>query len=285
MPLEAVVVDAGDNVPADESDEGAAPESLSDAELAAALGETETPETPAEEVEPEKVDEPVEPAAKPAPVSQEEFDKLKKKMENQELFLQRQGTEVGQLRKMREQLQNLAKEKRALAEEQLLTDPSKAMDTHAEARDVEKQVANAEIQEQFEANRQAIQTAFPDYEARVNDIAEAALEMGIPPEHIANYRANPYGTPVSILTPYVRAAVLRKHYFEKASLADKLVSQLKDLQTNTGTFAKKLKAAALTAPVIKSAGGSHTEGSDSVDEAQITDLSYAEIERLLKASK
>jgi len=287
MAIESAVMEqAGDNAPspAENQDEGAAPESLSDAELAEALkqpAESDTPEPQAEGVEEPEKEQAPEPTDT-APVSKEEFDKLKKKMENQELFIQRQGTEVGQLRKLKEKLVAAAKEKRELAEEQLLVNPTQAMDTHADAREVERQIRQVEQSEQLEANRDAIHAAFPDYESRIEDIAITSLEMGIPPELVENYRKNPYGTNVNTLIPYVRAAALRKHYFTQASLAQKLKEQLTDLSTNTGGVSKKLKEAARQQPAIKSAGGSHLGGIDAIDEGDITNLSYAEIERLLK---
>lgn len=283
---ETAILD-GDNAPTEEVDsEGAAPSELSDAELDAALGEpsesdheTETTEQPAEEGEPE--DTVTKETKSPLPTP-EEYAALKKKVENQELFIQRQGTEVGQLRKLREGLEKIAAEKRALVQEQLLTDPAKALDTHAEAREAEAQVKQAQANEQLEANREAIQAAFPDYDNRIDDIVAAAREMGTPDEYLENFRRNPYATPISILVPYVRAANLRKFYFEKAQLVDKLTTQLNELNKSQGSFTKKLKEVASSAPVITSKGGSHTSGKlGSIDESQITELSYAEIERLL----
>ena len=301
----AVIEQAGDNAPSPAIiEEGAALDSFSDAELDAAIlanAKTETAKDPAEGIEDpvataaaakaaeeaaaaaKAAEEAAAAAAKTETVTKEEFDKLKKKMENQELFIQRQGTEVGTLRKLRDQLTALAKEKRAQAEEQLLTNPSQAMDTHAEARELEKRANDTGAQEQYEANRAAINAAFPDFEKRIDDIVAASLEMGIPQANLDNFKRDPYATPIATLTPYVRAAVIRKHYLDKATLVDKMALQLKELSAGTTNFTKNLKDAALKSPSIKAAGGGATEGSlGSIDESQIPDLSYAEIERLLK---
>jgi hypothetical protein len=264
-------------IAAEPAEEGAAPESLAYSELEKALLADDpeaTAEPQAEAVVPD-------PEAKPEMVSREEYDKLEKQLKDKELFIQRQGTEIGQARKLKESLLKIAQEKRAKAEEQLTTDPVAALDSHAEAREAEREANEAGVAEAIEANKFALQEHLPGYEDRIESIAAAALEMGVPPEYVENYKRNPYATPIGVLLPYARAAALREQTLAKTALVDKLQAQLKEF--TSGNFSRKISEVAKKAPVVTGKGSAQSvSGTDDVDESMIHNLSDAEIERLLK---
>jgi hypothetical protein len=251
----------GDNLPTvTDADVEVGPAAITDAELETQLSETpETETTP----EPEVV-----------PVPKQEFEALKKKVEHQELFIQRQGTEVGELRKLRDNLVVTMQRKRAEAQDSISVNPIAAMDAHAEAQVAAQQIQSINIQEAIQINKNQILTAIPDYQSRIQDIATEAKSMGVPEPMVQQYLANPYATPVGVLLPYIKAAELRKQFTE---LQKKQAPQTEKVMQNITNAAKR--GTTLTAK----ASSSTKSGTQNLSSNDIAMLSEAELDRLLNS--
>jgi DNA repair exonuclease SbcCD ATPase subunit len=150
--------------------------------------ETEVIETKAEEVKAEDV--------KTEQVETKEADvddgkaRLEKQVKDKEEFIQRQAQEIGQLRKVLEDIQRNIPQNPD--EQAYYENPQMAVEQVIRQR--EMLAYQARVQEQLaeKENETTIKTQVPDIESMIDDIAALALKDGAAPEIVRQFKSRPY---------------------------------------------------------------------------------------------
>ena len=292
--------------PAEDQTDVIDPTSLSDEELEKHLsgeGSEENIEASAEEETPEETvgseeevsEEGSEPSGEESPVSEEEesssdtidseLEKLRKRVQDKEEFIQRQAREIGELRKLvREALgaetvgteQGLQqKGEEGLNDEVFFEKPVEAV-----KKTVEQILAERERQIQAEAQRaleveKTVKERVPDFEKYIDEIAELAKEDGYPDEAIAAFKANPYmGSDPHVLLSYARRV-------EAARQLNQLKAELEKAKKAPEEFLKKIQKAASGTSTLSNVAPSTPKDRTEFSEKTITSLSDAELDKLL----
>lgn len=215
------------------------------------------------------------------------LEELNKKLSDKEIFIQRQGTEIGELRKARQFYQEQIQIAQQNFQDKFNTDPVGAMNDYGYVQQAQQAINNIDAAEFAQKNAQYIHQLYPDYPQIVEDVAKYGESIGVPKDFIDNYRRNPYGTDVRTLIPYVEGAKRMKTYGEKDSLIDSLKKQVADLDkiTDEETVTEKIAAASKKTSVItgKASDGNTKKPTDGLDEKNISSLSDADLEAMLKS--
>jgi hypothetical protein len=272
---------------------------LNDAELEKAISNqgtiTKEKETAATPVKPEvKVEpKPVTPAPVEKPedvqVMKERLEKLEKQVNEKEKVLQRQGTEIGELRKARAYYEEQAKTLYAQFQEKFYENPSESMQAYNQSAQAVQQAQQIEAVERIQVNKQYIYQAYPEYDTMINDIAEYGKAIGVPDEQVENFKRNPYSTDVRALIPYVEGAKRMKAEKTNNELIEQLRKQVEELdkETDEETVVQKIALAAKKGTVItaKSGDGTTKVKTDGLNETNIPDITDADLDALLKEAK
>jgi len=277
---------------------------LDDEELERMLIEPDEPvqgeEEPSRDQEEEKPQEgheqePSEEDATPAgPAEEDELAKLKKQLEEKEKFIQRQGTEIGSLRKivaeLKESTEKLWQKPAASTADGDIPDedtPAEEMIYKDPAAVIDARIAFTKAREAM--NRQKIMEAVPDITnpEYLEKLADVARESGDSETVIAAFKADPF-----MFNP--DAVIELKRRLEeknKTSEADQLRAQLAEMQKKlealTGAEEKmneQIKKVA-NEPAVLDAGsgqGSSTDVPEAISEEQLASLSDAELDEFLK---
>lgn len=286
MSQEAAVVVEEQKAP--EAAEDVSLPSLSDAELDAAIsqseGEKETepeaavkPEAKTPEVKPKEPEKETSEMA----VLKAEVEKLAKQLKDKDAFISRQGNEIGDLRRAKQFYEQQAADHRKRFNEEYLVDPAKAMDSYNQSIQAQRSAQQMQAMEVMAANKATIDKMYPEYPSMIDDIVEYGKSIGVPPSQIENFKQNPYGTDPGILIPYVEGAKLMKKA-QYVELIKKQVAEL-DEMGDEDTVSRKIAAATQKGPGI-SAGlaGSTGKGRAAVTVDDVSSLSDAELDALLK---
>lgn len=277
---------------------------IGDAELEKALqaGTEKNPEVKAKETPVVKAEE------KPAPVKQtpaqepvvkatpddeiaslkKQIEQLNKRLTDKEIFIQKQGTEIGELRKARQFYEEQIKIAQEKFDELINTDPRQAMNAYSYTQQAQHAIDQIDAAEFIRQNAGFINQLYPDYESLVEEVAKYGEQIGVPKEFVENYRKNPYATPVQTLIPYVEGAKLARKYAGKDRLLETLKKQVAELDamTNEETVTTKIAAASKRTPAITArvSDGNTKKPTDGFNSKNIANLSYAELEEMLKQS-
>ena len=205
--------------------------------------DTPPADPPADEDDTPPADEP--PAQDDTPPMEETVESLKvklaeaaereqqavRRMSDKESFIQRQGNELGELRKLTktdpEELRN-----------QFDEDPVAAVNKMNAMRDAETREIELSAEIEQEQNKSTVLQSVPDFEDMVDDIAKLAITDGAPTEIVAQFRANPYTTPapalmnmVSRVRTNMRVTALEKELADskksKASMLENIANAAK----------------------------------------------------------
>lgn len=222
-------------------------------------------------------------------VIKEELERLKKRVQDKEQFIQRQGTEIGELRKARAYYEDQAKLLMEQFQAKFYENPNEAMNAYGQAGQATQMAQQAQLMESIQVNKQYIHQVYPEYETMINDIAEYGDVIGVPKDQIESFKQNPYATDIRVLIPYVEGAKRYKQEKTQSSLIEQLKKQVEELDKDTSedTVLQKITAAARKNPAItaKSGDGMTIAKTDGLNENNIADLSDADLDALLKEAK
>ena len=240
-------------------------------------GEKESTTTPPDDSEGDKTAE-----GAPAPVEaddpakmREELDRLRKQVGDKEKYIQDRNREVGELRK---QLRDEASKLREGVPDLFMESPVKAIENVLMAREREERAAMLEMESAWDENKAKVLAFSPNFESRVEEIAEIAKGDGVPPEMVRAFKTNPYATSPQLLHALLKRADDAK---ELKTLRDRLVKEKKE---KDGVAERIAKAAAKTSGVTgKTPGASpSSDRFKNVTESDLDDLSDADLDALLE---
>lgn len=228
-----------------------------------------TPEVPGQEQPP------------PAPTIEERMARLEEQLAEKERFIQRQGNEIGILRKQvgRPQI-DIAKAREEI-NQQFQTDPAAAVQNMERLRSYV-----------MEVQREQAANTVPDLPDLMDDICEIARAEGEHENKLQAFRQDPYRVPLPVLYDYaVRARAYRYAKAKSAENAElqKQITQLRGRATEE--VAARIDHAAKASPVIRGGTGGGTSSTrdatshSRLTESQIPNLSYEELNTLLSKRK
>lgn len=217
----------------------------------------------------------------PQPTIEERIAALEQQIQEKERFIQRQGNEIGILRKQVSRPQIDFQKAREEINQQFQTDPAAAM------HNMELLRRRAE-----EVRREQTSGLVPDLPELIEDICEIAKAEGEHDNTLAAFRQDPLRVPAAILYDYaVRARAYRYAKVKSAENAElqKQITQLRGRATEE--VAARIDQAAKSSPVIRGVTGGGTSSTrdatqgSRLTESQIPHLSDAELKTLLSKRK
>lgn len=246
-------------------------------------------ETPKEEPKEEPV-EPEPPKEEPFSVSKEEWDKLQKRLDEKEKFINRQADEVGKRRKSEEQLrQEVFNLRTQLSGENV--NHVEAMDIQNAIREREAQLDEAEIRTITEFNRNTVKSFVAEPESLMDEMIELAKEDGQTDESIRAFRDNIYREPPGTLINLAKRAEMRKEMRNKDAIIaskDAEIASLKaELETVRGKPKEVLKniERALREPAqMTNKSGQASSTKETIEPSQIPHMTDEELERAIRES-
>jgi len=241
-----------------------------------------TPE-PAGEVTPGQPEGAPQSEQPPAPemTIEERMARLESQLAEKERFIQRQGNEIGILRKQVGRPQVDFEKAREDINQQFQTDPAGAM---------AKMEALKRYAEQM--RRDQTSSAVPDLPEIMDDICEIARAEGYDENVLNAFRQDPYRTPVHVLYDYAVRARAYRYAKGISAEAHTLRTQLAQMRGKaTEEVAARIDHAARSSPVIRAGTGGGTSSArdatshSRLSEAQIPNLSDEELQSLLSKRK
>ena len=241
----------------------------------------EVEETQAVEEVKEEVKE--EPPPEEFKVSKEEWEKVQKRLEEKEKFIQRQANEVGKRRKSEEQLrQEVYALKTQLAGDGV--NHVEAMEIQDAIREREAQLTEAELRTITEFNRNTVKTFIPEPESLLDDMVELLKEDGQDDGAIRMFRDNPYKESPGVLINLGKRAELRRESRNKDAKIASLEAELASLRGQPKEVLKKIEKALKEPSQMTNNSGQASSTKQTIDDSQIPHMTDAELERLLKES-
>jgi type II secretory pathway component PulJ len=214
-----------------------------------------------EEKLPEQKAEPVEKESKPVEKQEEkppeekaaapettpietEVEKLRKRVEAQDRFIQQQGTEIGLLRKQNppdyaakiQEIRNL-----------YLTDPVAAHEAQVqltqEINSAREQEQAVRMQEEVVKNRQIVTSLAPDFESNIEDLSALIVEDGAPVEYVNNFKQNPYLLNAETLYQMHKRVVYKRENAVLKTENAQLKQQIEELKKKPDELLKRVEEA------------------------------------------
>ena len=259
-------------------------EEMTDAEITEAA-EAETQETVEEHPETPEVT--IEDVQKELQDTKAELEKRLKQNRDKELFIQRQGNELGELRKIKDALIKRREELDSIdPTEQMVNDPQGFRNTPYEKANIDRDLRNVEDQErqlQFRAQRdQAEQVLLGtsddpgpahDIYDNIGTIKEILKDGGDPPEAIERFTQDPFSFPPGIVRSLNAQARLAR---ENAELRE----EIGKLKEKPSSVLKNIERTART-PLKNQAGAPKTTDYADLTDEEIAGMSNEDIDKLL----
>ena len=205
----------------------------------------------------------------------EQIEKLNKSYENAQQLIARQGNELGELRKLRDEPQ-----------------PEPTVDEDLEAfaknpREFAKQTYQQELQAEkarreqervmVEANRQFINQRIPNFSEMMGDIREDFKSEGASDEALVNLENELIGNPTTAI--YVAKAI------QAQKEATDLKAQLEEARKKPNEFLAKIQAASRKSPSLSSKVGTSSKAKPTkLNNGDITSLSDEDLDKLISES-
>lgn len=200
----------------------------------------------------------------------EEIAKLQKMNEDARTYIGQQSTELGQLRKQAQELNNPdVKPEDAMNE---FVQGPKEFTKKAVLEELEKrEQLKVQNMQQVQQNRQWVESQIPEFQELTTDLIEAAQKQGIQGANMEmlnhELRVNPWG-----VLQFARSVKLEK---ELNALKNQTQASIDKTQTVVEKAGAKSKKTSVTA-------GSGLSGNEKPDASQLSSMSLAELDQLLK---
>lgn len=198
----------------------------------------------------------------------DETVKLRKRVEDQDRFIQRLGTEIGLLKKETpEDVQKRLKEVRDTYNEMALTDPFAAKAYLDQKISEENQRQQAQQQQAFIAKVQQtkadVTSHAPEFETSIEDIATLMQQDGANAQVVDQFRRMPYLFDSALVVNLTKRALQAKEITGLKSEVERLTKENQELRQKPGQLVDKIEqAASQTRPMTgKTGGASAADGS------------------------
>ena len=239
-------------------------------------------ETPKEEPKEEPV-EPKPPKEEPFSVSKEDWDKLQRRLDEKEKFINRQADEVGKRRKSEEQLrQEVFNLRTQLSGENV--NHVEAMDIQNAIREREAQLDEAEIHTITEFNRNTVKSFVAEPESLMDEMIELAKEDGQTDESIRAFRDNIYREPPGTLINLAKRAEMRKEMRNKDAEIASLKAELESLKGKPKEVLKNIEKALREPTQMTNKSGQASSTKETIEPSQIPHMTDEELERAIRES-
>ncbi len=212
-------------------------------------------------------------------VSKEEWEKSQKRLKDQELYIQRRGNEIGELRKA---LDELIRTKQEGLQEKWVADPQQAMDDTMAIRNAQRDQQMLNELERIENTKMSIRKLVPDFDSLVDDMAEIVKLDCFHPNAIAQFRANPYVENLGVLFNVVqRAKALRqvKEYEIKVSTLQQEIDKLKGKPQE---IVQKIEKALHSKPSVTASSGKGASEKTPITDVPMQNLTSEQLDKILK---
>jgi hypothetical protein len=220
------------------------------------------------------------------------LDKQEKKVDGQEILIQRRTSELGEAKKQLQQLREALKEKFNEAIEN--NSQADALDIRDNLKKVEQNLDQIGEEEQVIERRvkthQLVSSFVPEEEFDVEAMAKTLARDNIPSDYIEKFKADPIGfisqgeaspalTMIHLAKRAQAEALLEKLY----PVAKALEAEVRKLRGSQGDVLKKVQQVAKQTPQITAGGArpAKTNKSRTIDERSLSSLSDAELEEIL----
>jgi hypothetical protein len=216
-----------------------------------------------------------------------EGDPILKKLEGMQKLLDRQGTEIGQYRKMEAILKEMQARQAPVAQEaqedvDIYSDPKAYVRQEAQAIREEEKLAELQQQQALEGNKNLIMSKVPEFTDLVDDIAESMKgvigdQVDNADELIASFKQNPYSeNPLSLI--YAAEAV------KQSRKVAALEQELADAKKGPSNLVANIKKGAKLKSTVN--GNASASGGDStaVSTGDISLLSDDELDQAFNQS-
>lgn len=212
-----------------------------------------------------------------ATITVAELEKLRNRVNQQEEFIQKRNTEVGELRKRDLEIQGEIASRPSDDDmrEKFDTDPLEAhRNLIAQDRaDSERVQLQAKIHQLD--SEQAISRAIPNFSELKDDIVALAKSDGLPERDIMDLQNNPY-----VFNPQDVISLARRA--QDAKRIQTLEDQVNSITSSKQNMAKKIAKAANSGRTLTSASGQATPPNSDISNQQLSKISDAELDELLK---
>ena len=191
-----------------------------------------------------------------------EYERLKKKAENQDMLIARQGNELGALRK--QTVKDPDKHKEKLDEINTLFLAGEGVEATQKLRELEedekRMKENEEYQNMIETsnkNSSLLLAVVPDFETQLEDISKILAEDNVTPHEIEGFKQSPYLMhPAITYNLYKRLALSKENKFLKEQV-DKLSKERDELRLKPDAILENIEKASRTKTITgKSTGAS-----------------------------
>ena len=275
--------------PAPEQDDG--PEPKETEEEQTEVQETEEVPVTAAEQKPAEAPKPAEDKKDPEKL-QADLVRAQEALKQQEYFIQRRGTEIGQLRREKKELQTQLE---ALLEEKKLDSPrearqiEKALDKN-EAELEQLDFEEVEMRRRFEAQQTVLRHINPG-DVNVEDMAAVLAEDdNIDPKFVEQFKRDPFGVDGVYLVNLAKRAQAKKELGEARSILQKVVAYAKQLEAENKSLKGKpeqvlrdIQTAVKRPPSINASTGAPTKAKPAtLSQKDLASLPYEELQALLK---
>lgn len=215
-----------------------------------------------------------------ATITVAELEKLHNRVNQQEEFIQKRNTEFGALRKRESELQNEIANRPSDDDmrEKFELDPLEAhRNLIAQDRaDAERVNLKAKIH-QLDAE-QAISRAIPNFNELKDDIVALAKSDGLPERDIMDLQNNPY-----VFNPQDVIGLARRA--QDGKRIQILEEQVNSISASKQSMAKKISKAANSSRPLTAGSGQATPPNLDISKEQLSGISDAELDELLKEDK
>lgn len=268
---------------AEDGDENNDETSNSDPEETPELGQ---PAAPAKEGTPESPGQPVDyKAAYEAAMNK--MSELQKTSKQQESYIQDRNQELGELRK---QLIIKATQVNSEIENDEINNPREVVKKELILSQIANQVQAIDQERenltQMQESRETLETYVKDYD--IDLMTESLSRDGISKEHLESFRQNPFGfARGDTLIQIAKRSIAENYLKQILPMVKSLVEENKKLKTGTSSTISKIEKTARKIPAMMSgkSGGATNKVRPALLDSTISDLSDAELERLLKEAE
>ncbi len=211
-------------------------------------------------VEPEKIELP-----------KDEHEKITRRIQEQDKMIQRQGTEIGLLRKGKQALEYLQSQlpindeaERARLNQLAFENPIEFHNQMEKRKEtvnqiVKQQVINQEMS-RIGANRERVLTYVPELETSFGDLIEIIKEDGAKPEDVEVFKRNPYTFAPATLFNLHKRSIISKENKSLKSQIEQLQTENAKLKKRPGELLKNIEDASKVKTLTsKTGGGDQTE--------------------------
>jgi hypothetical protein len=250
---------------------------------------TTTEETPQEEKTEQKEkteqEEKTEVKEEVVTLSKTEYEKLQKRIDDKEKFIQKQAQEVGARRKSEEQLRNeIFALQQQLDNLPIVATRTESMELEDQIRDRKAQLKEAEILQRHEATKNIITQRGVTIDPVIDEIVNIVREDGDDETTAQAIRINPYSLPPAVLVNLYKRAELRQTLKSKESEIATLKAEVATLKGKPQEVVKKIEKALKEQTTMTNNSGQATATKRDISETQVHALSDKELEQALKES-